>query len=62
MLLPMLAFAAGATAWWRDTPVRERGPAPYPYPADRKYNPANEKTGPEDGKINVHLFPRESGG
>ena len=34
--LVTLALASGAAAWWRDTPVRERGPAPYPFPKDRK--------------------------
>eukprot|EP00040_Diaphanoeca_grandis_P000572 m.15796 g.15796 ORF g.15796 m.15796 type:complete len:1168 (-) comp10754_c0_seq1:58-3561(-) len=50
-------LASSVSAWWRDAPVRERGPVPYPYPADRKYNPANEKNGPDENKINVHLVP-----
>lgn len=30
---------APAAAWWRDTPLHERGDAPYPYPKDRDYKP-----------------------
>ena len=56
--LSLAAFACllgGASAWWRDLPPSEqRGAAPYPFPADRKYQTRNEKDGPVEGKINVH--------
>jgi len=39
---------------WKDKPVETRGEAPYPFPADRKYNTG---AGPVPGKINVHLVP-----
>jgi hypothetical protein len=30
------------------------------HPSLRRYNPANEKNGIDDTKINVHLVPRKS--
>ena len=39
--------------WAKQDPAT-RGPAPYPFPADRKYNTSG---GPVEGKINVHLVP-----
>ena len=39
---------------WADKPAALRGPPPYPYPKDRKYNTG---AGPVEGKINVHLVP-----
>ena len=40
--------------YWAHKPAATRGPVPYPYPADRKYNTSS---GPVPGKINVHLVP-----
>eukprot|EP01048_Picozoa_sp_COSAG05_P026159 COSAG05_NODE_6998_length_868_cov_1.382315_1_plen_149_part_10 len=62
-LLTGAALVATTSAWWKDEDTRTRGEAPYPYPASHKdgtapvYNIVNEKTGPKDGKINVHLVP-----
>ena len=39
---------------WKDKDPETRGAAPYPFPADRKYNTG---AGPVPGKINVHLVP-----
>jgi hypothetical protein len=53
----------GASAWWRDEDTRTRGEAPYPFPAQHKdgtapvYQTRNEKDGPIEAKINVHLVP-----
>jgi alpha-mannosidase len=62
-LLTALLSATTAHAWWKDEDIHTRGPAPYPYPATHKdgtapeYKVVNEKTGPQEGKINVHLVP-----
>ena len=56
-LLSLAALTVPAAAWWRDVPTNERGPPPLPFPADRKYQTRNEKDGPVEGKINVHLVP-----
>ena len=57
-------LASPAFAWWRDTDTATRGTPPYLYPGTRdggktapKYQTRNEKDGPVDGKINVHLVP-----
>lgn len=49
---------ASSVGWWADQPPHKRGPAPYPYPSDRKYNPQNERTGPDQDKINVRIILR----
>ena len=58
-LVAMAAVLAPASAWWRDEDTHTRGAAPYPYPADRKYNTKNAKTPGAivEGKINIHLVP-----
>ena len=61
--LAIAALVAPAVAWWRDGDTRTRGEAPYPYPSTHAdgtapaYQVKNEKDGPMEGKINVHLVP-----